>query len=79
MNLLIAFIPKPEARAKLAAIINRRADEGSVEVYRSLLPLIMDAYIDESLLLLDKKVVPDPISGFFCALPKSPQARSEAA
>ncbi|WP_201371629.1 HEAT repeat domain-containing protein [Ktedonobacter robiniae] len=46
------------AREELARIFTRCAEEGGQEVYRSLLPLIMVAGVDDLLLLLDKAVVP---------------------
>ncbi len=48
-----------EAREELARIFTRCAEEGSQEIYRSLLPLIMVEGIDDLLTLLDSSIVPD--------------------
>ena len=58
-SLLVSFVPNPESREKLAATIKRCADEGGIEVYRSLLPLIMETGIDDLLVSLDQRVVPE--------------------
>jgi len=39
-QLLVSFAPDPDTRSKLAATLKRCADEGGIEIYRSLLPLI---------------------------------------
>ncbi|HJT58986.1 MAG TPA: HEAT repeat domain-containing protein [Ktedonobacteraceae bacterium] len=58
-QLLVTAVLDSEQRAKLAETLRRSADEGGIEVYRALLPLIMEAHIDDLLLLLDKRAVPE--------------------
>lgn len=63
---LAVFTPHAETRVKLAAIFKRCAEEGGLEVYRSLLPLINLKGMSELLLLLDKQVVPGLLFEYLC-------------
>lgn len=57
--LLLSAVKDPENRGKLAHILDKCASEGATEIYRSLLPLIMETDIDDLLLRLDRRVVPE--------------------
>lgn len=57
--LLLDAVKDPDKRGKLAQILDKCASEGAVEIYRSLLPLIMETDIDDLLLRLDRRVVPE--------------------
>jgi HEAT repeat protein len=58
-QLLVTAVHDGEQRVRLAERLKKSADEGGVEVYRALLPLIMEAHIDDLLLMLDKRAVSD--------------------
>jgi HEAT repeat protein len=58
-QLLVTAVHDASQRARLAERLKHSADEGGIEVYRALLPLIMEAHIDDLLLMLDKWVVSD--------------------
>jgi HEAT repeat protein len=58
-QLLVTAVHDAGQRARLAERLKHSADEGGIEVYRALLPLIMEAHIDDLLLMLDKWVVSD--------------------
>lgn len=59
--LLRTFVTDDEKRDNLAGIINRAAKEGGIEVYRSLLPLLLEGQnsdFDALLLQLDRQTMP---------------------
>ena len=56
-QLLVTAVHDVKQRERLAERLKHSADEGGTEVYRALLPLIMEAHIDDLLLMLDKWTV----------------------
>jgi len=58
-QLLVEAVDDGDQRTRLAERLKQSADEGGIEVYRALLPLIMKAHIDDLLLMLDKWTVSD--------------------
>ncbi len=60
-NALGPVVLDKELRERVADIFKRCANEGGLEVYRSLLPLLTIRGIDELLLLLDQRIVPEQL------------------
>ncbi|HEV2581508.1 MAG TPA: hypothetical protein VGT44_11715, partial [Ktedonobacteraceae bacterium] len=56
-TLLESFVPDQDKCRDLAGIIKRSAKEGGGEVYRSLLPLLIDGNMIDLMLLLDREEV----------------------